>query len=963
MTSTSGKNSIRGLTNFITDVRNCPNKELEEKRVNKEMAKIRKKFKEATGIEGYDRRKYVCKILYMYMLGYEIDFGYMEAVNLLSSNKFQEKMIGYLALTILLHENHEMLPLIVQSLQNDLQSRNELHQALALTAIANIGGKEMSESLAPIVQKLLISKATKPAIKKKASLCLLRLFRKYPELITADVWAERMQLLMEENDLGLLTSATSLLNGLATDNSKGYEGATKKVVQILTKLIINREYSKDYLYYNMANPWLQVKLLRFLSKYDPPEDRSTRSKLYEILKKILSSADEAKGQTVNHKNALNAVLFEAIDLVISLDDDRDLIRQATALLGRFISAKEHSNIRYLALEALGHLATLDSETAGLVRKYQETVILALRDPDISIRKRALDLLYGMCDKNNSKTIVSELLSYLATADFLIREELVLKIAILAEKFTTQYSWYVDVILQLISLAGDFVSDDIWYRVIQIVTNHEDIQEYAARTVCQALQQQNVHESAVKVGGYILGEFGHLIAEQPGMSPREQFESLHSKFGSVSIQTRGLLLSAYAKFVNLYPELADVIRPIFRTYQTSIDTEIQQRSLEYFKLTQGSEDLMQAVWDVMPAFPERPNKLIGATNEADALRSSDRTDSRPSTAPTQQRELPREQPPPQSPPPQRAVDPLEDIFGGLSGSPTPQHTQNGSYANANPMMGAVSPGASAASATSSLDNIFGGTPAVNTTSSVPPMQPHEVTDAFKRCLMISEGVIHQDEFLQIGFKSEYSKGMGRLMLYYGNATQGPLTNFTSSVTAPPYLNVNMPPISPVIEARAQAQQLVTMSSVPSAEISNFPIINISFVSNGRPISLSFRLPVSVVKFTEPVPTQGPNFFQQWKTLGETAPLSEQVIIKSPRPVDIPWLSKLLTTGFHLHVLQGVDPNINNVVAAGSVSAGPNAVPALLRIETNAQAQMYRATVKSSSAAVTASLRDMLVMEIS
>lgn len=35
--------------------------------------------------------------------------------------------------------------------------------------------------------------------------------------------------------------------------------------------------------------------------------------------------------------------------------------------------------------------------------------------------------------------------------------------------------YVDVILQLIDKAGDFVSDDIWYRVIQFVTNNEDLQ--------------------------------------------------------------------------------------------------------------------------------------------------------------------------------------------------------------------------------------------------------------------------------------------------------------------------------------------------------------------------------------------------------------------------------------------------------------------------------------------------------
>lgn len=35
--------------------------------------------------------------------------------------------------------------------------------------------------------------------------------------------------------------------------------------------------------------------------------------------------------------------------------------------------------------------------------------------------------------------------------------------------------YVDVILQLIDKAGDFVSDDIWYRVVQFVTNNDDLQ--------------------------------------------------------------------------------------------------------------------------------------------------------------------------------------------------------------------------------------------------------------------------------------------------------------------------------------------------------------------------------------------------------------------------------------------------------------------------------------------------------
>lgn len=43
----------------------------------------------------------------------------------------------------------------------------------------------------------------------------------------------------------------------------------------------------------------------------------------------------------------------------------------------------------------------------------------------------------------------------------------LKVAILAEKYATDYTWYVDVILKLIRIAGDYVSEEVWYRVIQV----------------------------------------------------------------------------------------------------------------------------------------------------------------------------------------------------------------------------------------------------------------------------------------------------------------------------------------------------------------------------------------------------------------------------------------------------------------------------------------------------------------
>jgi AP-2 complex subunit alpha len=63
-----------------------------------------------------------------------------------------------LACTLLLDENHELLTLITNSIKSDLETNETNTQCLALTAIANVGGKEFSESLSQYVLKLLTGK-------------------------------------------------------------------------------------------------------------------------------------------------------------------------------------------------------------------------------------------------------------------------------------------------------------------------------------------------------------------------------------------------------------------------------------------------------------------------------------------------------------------------------------------------------------------------------------------------------------------------------------------------------------------------------------------------------------------------------------------------------------------------------------------------------------------------------------
>lgn len=516
-----------------------------------------------------------------------------------------------MALSILLHENHDMMPLIVNSCKVDLDSRNSMFQALALSAIANLGGREMADALGATVIKLISGSTTKAFVVKRALLALLRLYRKSPDVAMHASLKPLLAQLVLSPDAGVQMAAASLLLGVAKDNVDEYESLRVPTADALHRMVVKKEFKKQYTFYGVPSPWLQVKLLRFHRHYAAPGVQAA-SLIDQSLKAIYASAndDSPASRGVNYRNARQAVLQEAIALVVQQRRKPELVRHTVTLLGSFLTAKT-TNVRYLALDALVNVAIVGVERAAL-RRHADTIMKMLEDPDVSIRRRALDVLYCMCDEQLAKKIVSELLRYLIVADYNVREDLVVKIAILAERFATVYSWYVDVILQLISIAGDFVSDSIWHRVVQIVTNNEDIQEYAVAMAFEALHHPSCHETTVKVGGYLLGEFGHLLADNDGCSPEQQLQVLESKFGTVGDATRGLLLTTFVKMANLYNELTPEVEKVLDAHSADMSPELQKRACEYMALlAQGNDELIASVLDVMPPFPERESNVVEA----------------------------------------------------------------------------------------------------------------------------------------------------------------------------------------------------------------------------------------------------------------------------------------------------------------------------------------------------------------
>lgn len=74
---------------------------------------------------------------------------------------------------------------------------------------------------------------------------------------------------MDDPDLGVALSVTSLVMALAQDDPEQYKGCYVKAAHRMKKILVDEEYTPDYLYYKVPCPWIQVKLLR-LMQYFPP---------------------------------------------------------------------------------------------------------------------------------------------------------------------------------------------------------------------------------------------------------------------------------------------------------------------------------------------------------------------------------------------------------------------------------------------------------------------------------------------------------------------------------------------------------------------------------------------------------------------------------------------------------------------------------------------------------------------
>ncbi|KAL0327245.1 UNVERIFIED_CONTAM: AP-1 complex subunit gamma-2 [Sesamum angustifolium] len=596
---------------MIRAIRACKTAAEERAVIRKECAAIRAAISEND--QEY-RHRNLAKLMFIHMLGYPTHFGQMECLKLIASPGFPEKRIGYLGLMLLLDERQEVLMLVTNSIKQDLNHTNQYIVGLALCALGNICSAEMARDLAPEVERLL--QFRDPNVRKKAALCTIRIIKKVPDL--AENFVTPAVALLKEKHHGVLLTGVQLCTDLSKVSTEALEYFKKKSIDGLVKVLrdlANSPYSPEYDISGITDPFLHIRLLKFLRVLGQG-DVDASDTMNDILAQVAT-------KTEANKNAGNAILYECVATIMSIEDNGGLRVLAVNILGRFLSSRDN-NIRYVALNMLMKAITLDSQA---VQRHRVTILECVKDSDASIRKRALELVYLLVNENNVKSLTKELIDYLEVSEPEFKGDLTAKnllycgellIALCPSLWSSRFSpekiWYIDQMLKVLSEAGNYVKDDVWHALIVVITNAPNLHGYGVRSLYKALQTAGEQETLIRVAVWCIGEYGDLLISNAGVldvedpitvTEADAVDVVETALGRYSsdLTTRAMCLIALLKLSSRFPSCSKRINDIVRHHKGSFMLELQQRAIEFNSIIEKHQKIRSALVERMPVLDE------------------------------------------------------------------------------------------------------------------------------------------------------------------------------------------------------------------------------------------------------------------------------------------------------------------------------------------------------------------------
>ncbi|XP_046424926.1 AP-1 complex subunit gamma-1 isoform X2 [Neodiprion fabricii] len=606
------------LRDLIRQIRAARTAAEERTVVNKECAYIRSTFREEDSVW---RCRNIAKLLYIHMLGYPAHFGQLECLKLIASPRFTDKRIGYLGAMLLLDERQDVHLLITNCLKNDLNSSTQFVIGLALCTLGAIASPEMARDLAAEVERLM--KSPNAYIRKKAALCAFRIIRRVPELMEMFLPATRS--LLTEKNHGVLITGVTLITEMcenSIDTLNHFKKIVPNLVRILKNLIL-AGYSPEHDVSGVSDPFLQVKILRLL-RILGRNDVDASEAMNDILAQVATNTETSK-------NVGNTILYETVLSIMDIKSESGLRVLAVNILGRFLLNND-KNIRYVALNTL--LKTVYVDTSA-VQRHRSTILECLKDPDVSIRRRAMELSFALVNSNNIRTMMKELLLFLERADPEFKAQCSSNIVMSAERFAPNKRWHLETLFKVLVAAGNYVRDDVVACTIQLISEAQAQQGYAVCALWRALERDTADKQPLaQVATWCIGEYGDLLLYGP---PSEDIEApvnltedevidVYQRLlwsPQNTVVTKQYTLLSLTKLSTRFQQGNDMplsfyrkIRQIIDTFGSNLHIELQQRGVEFSQLFRKYEHLRTALLERMPPMETakpQANGIIGLVN--------------------------------------------------------------------------------------------------------------------------------------------------------------------------------------------------------------------------------------------------------------------------------------------------------------------------------------------------------------
>nr|XP_003420568.1 AP-4 complex subunit epsilon-1 isoform X1 [Loxodonta africana] len=519
------------------------------------------------------------RLIYCEMLGYDASFGYIHAIKLAQQGNLLEKRVGYLAVSLFLHENHELLLLLVNTVVKDLQSTNLVEVCMALTVVSQIFPREMIPAVLPLIEEKL--QHSKEIIRRKAVLALYKFHVIAPNQVQHIHIKFRKALC--DRDVGVMAASLHIYLRMIKKNSSGYKDLTGSFVTIL-KQVVGGKLPVDFSYHSVPAPWLQIQLLRILGLLGK-DDQRTSELMYDVLDESLRRAE------LNH-NVTYAILFECVHTVYSIYPKSELLEKAAKCIGKFVLSPK-INLKYLGLKALTYVIQQDP---SLALQHQMTIIECLDHPDPIMKRETLELLYRITNAQNITVIVQKMLEYLhQSKEEYIIVNLVGKIAELAEKFAPDNAWFIQTMNAVFSVGGDVMHPDIPNNFLRLLaegfddeTEDQQLRLYAVKSYLTLLDVENVFypQRFLQVMSWVLGEYSCLVdKETPDAVITKLYKLLMNN--SISSETKVWLIAAVTK---LTPQAhsSNIVERLIQEFTISLDTCMRQHAFELKYLHENME---------------------------------------------------------------------------------------------------------------------------------------------------------------------------------------------------------------------------------------------------------------------------------------------------------------------------------------------------------------------------------------